>query len=117
MVRLLYALTEPETLALSNPRTYGNDIVAAGPWVRGSCELAHRVVLRVERSTFVVHLQVIDVDLGHAFYTHGNYYPCPLEINHGDSLTDAWTRFEDRVRRSLDMESRPVPITLDSEDD
>ena len=110
MVRSLYALTHGEKLALGSKNFDGeNRIVATGPWIKGSNELPHRIVLREGRDELIVHLQVIDVELGHAFFTHGNYYTCPLSVDKGQPLTAAWTRFEDRVRRGLDIGPRPHP--------
>ena len=114
MGRSLYTLSQSEKCSLQS-RPFP-DIVAKGPWVRGPGELPHRVVLRESHGEFIVHLQVIDTDLGHAFFTHGNYYPCPLATIPGKPLTDAWTTFEDRVRRGLDIGPRPIQQPEGSDD-
>jgi len=105
MGRSFYVLNHEESRSLQSRPS--QDVVATGPWVKGPGELPHRVVLREVRSEFIVHLQVIDTDLGHAFYTHGNYYPCPLATVPAKPLASAWTTFEDRVRRGLDIGPRP----------
>ena len=94
----------------------GSSIIAAGPWLRGPWELAHRIVIRCMGHEYVVHMQVIDCDLGHAFYTHGNYYPCPVATVPGKPLDDAWTTFENRVRRQMDIAPRPAPEIKENAD-
>lgn len=75
-------------------------ILAAGPWIRGECELPHRVVLRETDREYVIHNQYISPEGIH--FSDGNYFPKYLE--HNSPLKDAVSCFAARTCRSVKNE-------------
>ena len=107
-MKLLYVLTEAEQSALDAPlpRAAAREglIVATGPWIKGNGEMPHRVVLRQIELQLIVHTQVVDVEIGYAFFTSGSYFTVQGSMNEAFTLLAAWSCFERRVRRSLNIE-------------
>jgi hypothetical protein len=72
--------------------------IAASPMVQGPCEVPHRIVLRDQGDQFVVHMQCFD-GVQKSYFHQGDYYrKCG-----GLELTLAWSRFEQRARRSMQL--------------
>jgi hypothetical protein len=83
-------------------------IIAASPMVQGSCESPHRIVIRDLGDQYVVHTQVVD-GTQKPWFHQGDYFvktndSAPIAHPPGaEGLRKAWARFEERVRRSLQM--------------
>jgi hypothetical protein len=83
-------------------------IIAASPMVQGSCECPHRIVIRDLGTQYVVHMQIFDGEQKPWFH-QGDYFTktndsAPIAHPPGaEGLCRAWARFEERVRRSLQM--------------
>jgi hypothetical protein len=83
-------------------------IIAASPMVQGSCECPHRIVIRDLGTQYVVHTQVFD-GVQKPWFHQGDYFTktndsAPIAHPPGaEGLCKAWARFEERVRRSLQM--------------
>jgi hypothetical protein len=83
-------------------------IIAASPMVQGSCESPHRIVIRDLGDQYVVHTQIVD-GVQKPYFHQGDYFVKTNDsalIAHPpgvEGLCKAWARFEERVRRSLQM--------------
>ena len=83
-------------------------IIAASPMVQGSCECPHRIVIRDLGDKYVVHMQIFDGTQKPYFY-QGDYFTktndsAPIAHPPGaEGLCKAWARFEERVRRALQI--------------
>lgn len=85
------------------------DIIATSPWVRGHGELPHRIVLRDDGNTFIIHTQVADMACGQAtkaYFEGGSYfrYGRSRQPARDEALAFAWKRFETRSRVHLGLE-------------
>ena len=87
-----------------------NTIIAASPMVQGSRESPHRIVIRDLGDKYVVHMQIFD-GVQKPYFDQGDYFVKTYDsapIAHppsAEGLCKAWARFEERVRRTLQMES------------
>ena len=83
-------------------------IIAASPMVQGSSESPHRIVIRDLGDQYVVHTQIVD-GVQKPYFHQGDYFVKTNDsalIAHPpgvEGLCKAWARFEERVRRSLQM--------------
>ena len=84
-------------------------VIAASPVFQGACEVPHRIVLRDLGKQYVVHMQCFD---GHRrpYFHQGDYFPktndsSPVAKPPAEALCKAWARFEERVRRTLQLPS------------
>jgi hypothetical protein len=90
-------------------------IIAASPMVQGSCECPHRIVIRDLGNQYVVHTQVFD-GVQKPWFHQGDYFTktndsAPIAHPPGaEGLCKAWGRFEERVRRSLQMPKPDVKV-------
>ena len=100
MAESFYVLSAVESRALNHGDSDpGGTIVAAAPWIKGSGEVPHRIVLRDLGRALVVHSQIVSVEHGYAFFEHGSYY----EKHFDKARIRAWTRFEERARNALGL--------------
>jgi hypothetical protein len=80
-------------------------IIAASPMVQGNCEAPHRIVIRDLGHQYVVHTQIFD-GAQKPYFHQGDYVP-KLEGSQAmppaEALVKAWARFEERVRRTLQL--------------
>jgi hypothetical protein len=86
-------------------------IIAASPMVQGSCESPHRIVIRDLGDKYVVHMQIFD-GVQKPYFDQGDYFvktndSAPVANPPAKALSKAWARFEERVRRSLQMDAVP----------
>ena len=84
-------------------------IIAASPMVQGSCECPHRIVIRDLGDQYVVHMQIFD-GAQKPYFHQGDYFvktndSAPIAHPPAEALCKAWARFEERTRRTLQMES------------
>ena len=82
-------------------------VIAASPMVQGSCEVPHRIVIRELGNQYVVHMQIFDGVQAPYFYA-GDYFvktndSAPIAHPPAEALCKAWARFDERVRRTLQM--------------
>ena len=87
-------------------------IIAASPMVQGPCECPHRIVIRDLGDQYVVHTQIFD-GVQKPYFHQGDYFvktndSAPVAHPPADALCKAWARFEERVRRSLQMDAVPA---------
>jgi hypothetical protein len=97
---------------MQNQHTEEPRIIAASPVVHESGMLPYRIVIRDLGDQHVVHTQVFERGQ-EPWYHQGDYFPkgCDAptaEESDAEVLRRAWTRFEERVRRSLGMEPPPA---------
>jgi hypothetical protein len=97
---------------MNNQHTEESRIVAASPMVYESGMLPYRIVIRDLGDQFVVHTEVIEPKKK-PWYHHGDYFPKRNDAptakeSDAIALRKAWTRFEERARRSLRMEPPPA---------
>jgi hypothetical protein len=88
------------------------DIIASCPIVHEPELLPHRIEIRDLGGQYVVHTQVLEPGKK-PWYHQGDYFPkgtgAPsAHESDAESLRKAWTRFEERVRRSLNVEPLPA---------
>jgi hypothetical protein len=74
--------------------------------------LPFRIVIRDMGDQFVVHTEVFEPDKKPSYY-QGDYFPKrsdspTAEESDATALRKAWARFEERVRRSLQMDPSPA---------
>jgi hypothetical protein len=85
-------------------------VIAASPMVKGSCEVPHRIVIRDLGDKYVVHMQIFD-GAQKPYFHQGDYFVKTNDsapIAHppaAEALCKAWARFEERVRRTLQLPS------------
>ncbi len=90
--------------------THDPTIIASSPMVQGSCECPHRIVIRDLGDQYVVHMQIFD-GVQKPYFYQGDYFTKTNDsapIAHppdAEALCKAWARFEERTRRTLQMES------------
>ena len=82
-------------------------IIAASPMVQGPAECPHRIVIRDLGDQYVVHTQIHD-GVQKPYFHQGDYFvktddSAPVAHPPAEALCKAWARFEERVRRSLQM--------------
>jgi hypothetical protein len=76
-------------------------VLAAGPWIKGSGEKPHRIVLRYYAGSFITHMQTLFNDgRGEtiASFSHGTYCPGSPETNQ-PNFNMAIGDFIDRIAR------------------
>ena len=85
-------------------------IIASSPMVQGLCECPHRIVIRDLGDQYVVHMQIFD-GVQKPYFYQGDYFvktndSAPVAYPpSAEGLCKAWARFEERTRRTLQMES------------
>jgi hypothetical protein len=85
-------------------------IIAASPIVQGSCECPHRIVIRDLGNQYVVQMQIFD-GVQKPYFYQGDYFTKTLDSAPvayppaAEALCKAWARFEERVRRTLQLPS------------
>jgi hypothetical protein len=95
----------------SMPKLEG-DIIASSPIVDEPGLLPHRIVIRELGGRYVVHTEVLEPGRK-PWYHQGDYFrngkdaPSAEEPD-SEPLRKAWARFEERVRRSLNMDRPPA---------
>jgi hypothetical protein len=82
-------------------------IIAASPMFQGPAECPHRIVIRDLGDQYVVHTQIFD-GVQKPYFHQGDYFvktndSAPVANPPAEALCKAWARFEERVRRSLQM--------------
>jgi hypothetical protein len=93
------------------PKSVG-DIIASSPIVHEPGLLPHRIVIRDLGGQYVVHTEVLE-PRRKPWYHQGDYFrkgkgvPSAQESD-AEALRKAWSRFEERVRRSLNMDRPPA---------
>jgi hypothetical protein len=89
------------------------DIIAASPIVRETGLLPHRIVIRDLGGQYVVHMQVLEPGKKPWYHQGDHFSKRQDEPAHGQScdeaLCEAWVRFEERTRCSLNMDSPCMP--------
>jgi len=78
-------------------------VMAAGPWIKPSGMLLHRVVLRVYNwnedgvpTEFVVHVEGQHADGTHGGFSNGNYFPVHV---YGKGATAVMSAYEAALKR------------------
>jgi hypothetical protein len=94
---------------MGKQKTEDPGIVAASPMVHEPGLLPHRIVIRDLGDQHVVHTQVFEPGKK-PWYHQGDYFSKPSVAptageSDSEALRRAWTRFEERSRRSLGMEA------------
>ena len=85
-------------------------VIAASPMVKGSCEVPHRIVIRDLGDKYFVHMQIFD-GAQKPYFHQGDYFTKTNDsapIAHApaaEAPCKAWARFEERVRRTLQLPS------------
>ncbi len=97
---------------MTTKKTEDPRIVAASPVVHEPGLLPYRVVIRDLGDELVVHTEVLEPGKK-PWYHQGDYFPkrsgAPTAgESDAEALRKAWTRFEERARRSLRMEPPPT---------
>jgi hypothetical protein len=88
------------------------EIIASSPIVHEPGLLPHRIVICDLGGQYVAHTQVLESGK-QPWYHQGDYFkkranaPTPDESS-ADALRKAWVRFEERARRSLNMDRSPA---------
>jgi hypothetical protein len=87
-------------------------IISASPMFQGPAECPHRIVIRDLGNQYVVHTQIFD-GVQKPYFHQGDYFAktndsAPVANPPAESLCKAWGRFEERVRRSLQMGAVPA---------
>jgi hypothetical protein len=87
------------------------DIIAASPIIREPGLLPRRIVIRDLGNQYVVHMQVLEPGTK-PWYHQGDYFRKGNDVSaahesDAEALRKAWSRFEERARRSLNMDRPP----------
>jgi hypothetical protein len=95
-------------------------IISASPMFQGPAESPHRIVIRDLGDQYVVHTQIFD-GVQEPYFHQGDYFvktndSAPIAYPPTDALCKAWARFEERVRRSLQMSAIPAKLLAEVAD-
>jgi hypothetical protein len=95
------ALTpEMSKILLQHEAKNGSDIIASSPWVQGSCEGPHRIVLRETDRDYICHMQAINIPDKIVYFSSGGYYP-KTRFDPAGVFGRAWLLFEARCHSHL----------------